>query len=269
MKPLRIALIGAGAIATGLLELLADDASIAVVGLVVRALPPPGAGTGEQPGQPTRVATSVEGLGVRPDLLVECAGHAALVEHVIPALRAGIPAVVASTGALADASIALQLEQAARAGGVSVHLTPGAVGGIDALAAARLGGLDQVTYVGRKPPQAWRDTPAQARVDLAALRTATVIFEGSAREAAALYPRNANVAATVALAGLGLDETRVTLMADPAVVENVHSIAASGAFGRFEITLHGRPLASNPKTSALTVFSVARAVRNLAAPLVL
>lgn len=269
MKPLRIALIGAGAIATGLLELLADDPSIEVVGRVVRAPPSQDGPAREGAAAHARVATSVPGLGVRPDLLVECAGHTALVEHVIPALRAGIPAVVASTGALADASIALQLEHAAREGGVSVHLTPGAVGGIDALAAARLGGLDEVTYVGRKPPQAWRDTPAQARVDLATLRTATVIFEGSAREAAALYPRNANVAATVALAGLGLDETHVTLMADPAIVENVHTIAARGAFGRFEITLHGRPLASNPKTSALTVFSLARAVRNLAAPLVL
>jgi aspartate dehydrogenase len=206
-------------------------------------------------------------LDARPDLLVECAGHGALIEHVIPALRAGVSAVAVSTGALSDARVYAQLEDAARAGGARVHLTPGAVGAIDALAAARLGGLDRVTYVGRKPPLAWRDTPAEARVNLDSLRESTTIFEGSARDAAALYPRNANVAATVALAGLGLDETMVRLEADPAISENVHSIAAEGAFGRFEITLYGRPLASNPKTSALTVFSVARAVKALAAPL--
>ena len=38
----------------------------------------------------------------RPGLLVECAGHAAIKEHVVPALATGIPCVVASVGALAE-----------------------------------------------------------------------------------------------------------------------------------------------------------------------
>ena len=263
---LSIAMIGCGAIGASVLELLHGDPALRVAAVLVPASAHDAArGVCERWAPVARVVESLDGLA--PDLLVECAGHGALEQHVLPALESGIACVVASIGALAEPGMAERVEAAARRGRTQVQLLSGAIGGIDALAAARVGGLDSVVYTGRKPPQAWKGTPAEALCDLDALQGAQPIFTGSAREAARLYPKNANVAATLSLAGLGLDRTEVRLYADPTLSENLHHVAARGAFGAFELTMRGKPLAANPKTSALTVYSVVRALRNRARPI--
>lgn len=266
----RVAIVGFGAISQSVLDLIKRDEGLSVTQLIV------------SPGKEDAVRGQLGGLGLqqaprvsselmlgddRPDVLVECAGHGALAAHVLPALRQGVPCLVVSIGALSEPGLAEQLEDAARQGGTQAHLLSGAIGGIDALAAARMAGLDSVTYVGRKPPLGWLGSPAEEKLDLRNLKEKALFFEGSAREAARLFPKNANVAATLSLAGVGLDNTRVQLYADPAVDQNIHYYEARGAFGHMAVTMQGKPLASNPKTSALTVYSVVRALRNLVAPL--
>lgn len=269
--PRCLALIGFGAIGQAVLRALADDPWLVCTSVVV----PPASLAGHgaalaalAPGAVAAAALDLQGPR-RPDLVVECAGHAALRQHVLPALRAGVPAVVASVGALHDDALAAALADAAQAGGSQVQLVSGAIGAIDALAAARLGGLTAVHYTGRKPPLGWRGTPAEGLCDLAALQAPFTLFEGSAREAALLYPKNANVAATVSLAGLGLDRTRATLIADPGVRRNVHRLQAEGGFGRLDLTIENEALAANPKTSALTVYSLLRALHNAVRPIAL
>jgi aspartate dehydrogenase len=215
------------------------------------------------------VVTSLRELPELPSLALECAGHQAVASFVPELLSRGIDTIVASVGALAEPGLPERLEAAASAGNAQLILVPGAIAGIDALRAARLRPLESVAYTGRKPPRGWLGTPAEARVDLASLDEATVIFEGNAREAARLYPKNANVAAMVALAGVGMERTRVTLIADPAVVRNTHRVHARGEFGEIELVVSANPLPANPKTSALAAFSIVRAIDNRVSPTVI
>lgn len=199
-------------------------------------------------------------LDWKPDLVIECAGHGAVV-HTVPALlEAGIDVVIASIGALADPVLKQSLEQAAQRGGARLILVSGAIGGLDAMRSARAAGLDEVLYLGRKPPQAWAGTPAETEFDLAAITEPTTIFRGTAAQASVRYPKNANVTAAVALSGVGFEATQVELVADPTVQKNVHEVQARGAFGELSIRLVNNPLPDNVKTSWLAALSIEEAV---------
>jgi aspartate dehydrogenase len=208
-------------------------------------------------------------LAERPDTVAECASHRAVRDHGAAILAAGCDFVVISIGALAHDSLRTQLIDAAKRGGARLVLPPGAVGGVDALAAAKLSGLESVVYSGRKPPKAWKGSPAEKLLALDTLTAPTIFFEGSARQAASEYPFNANVAATLALAGLGLDATQVRLIADPGVTRNVHEVAVRSGCGDFTVRLEGRPSPANPKTSLMAGYSVARDLINRAGPMVI
>jgi aspartate dehydrogenase len=192
--------------------------------------------------------------------MVDCAGHAGLIQHGCAILERGIHLITLSLGALAEPNLKERLEQAARNGGAQLHLASGAIGGLDSLHAAHVGGLTEVTYVGRKPPRGWKGSPAESILDLDKLDASTVHFEGTAREAAIAYPKNANVAAAVALAGFGFDATRVKLIADPSISTNIHEIHALGAFGQFSFHIEGQALPDNPRSSALAAMSAVSAI---------
>ena len=196
------------------------------------------------------------------ELIVECAGHDSVIEHGERALALGKDLMIIATGALADPELRARLREAAEASGARILLPAGAIAGLDGLTALRRGGLSSVRYVSTKPPEAWRGTPAEQLTDLGSLSAPTVVFQGSAGEAARLYPMNANVAATVALAGIGFEDTVVELVADPGSNENAGRIEAEGALGRLELELRGVPMPDSPKTSAITAFSILEAIED-------
>ena len=265
----NIALIGYGAIGRMVAAGLADAAEQArLVGVLVRQAHVAEARADLDPG--VTVVSSLEHLaGTAPDLIVECAGQGAVAEHGAAALSTGTDLLVISTGALADAALRGRLVDAAAGAGARMVVPAGAIAGIDGLAALRVGGLDRVRYTSIKPPGAWKGTPAEGAFDLAGLADATVIFTGSAGEAARHYPKNANLAVTVALAGAGFDKTEIQLVADPATADNIGRIEASGAFGELRVELAGPPAADNPKTSAVTAHSILHAIANRDSPIVI
>ncbi|WIY26321.1 aspartate dehydrogenase [Parasedimentitalea psychrophila] len=204
------------------------------------------------------------------DLMIDCAGHSALSAYGADILRRGTNLITVSIGALADQKLYDKLQDSALQGNAKLHLASGAIGALDCLQAARTGQLASVTYVGRKPPIGWVGSPAEQVLDLEAMTTgAAVHFEGSAREAALAYPKNANVAAAVALAGLGFEKTSVKLIADAAISENIHEIEAIGDFGSFQFQIRGKSLPDNPRSSALAAMSVVSKLEQLTNPIML
>jgi aspartate dehydrogenase len=260
---MHLGIIGLGNIGRSLLAQLQGDLAPSRVTALLRA----GSAT-LLPGSPAPdiVHSAADLVVLRPDLVVECAGHTAVRDAALPCLRAGIDVVIVSVGALADEALDRSLRQAAREGGARIILPPGAIGGIDLLSALAAAGDCSVSYTGTKPPAAWRGSAAESVLELDRLEVAQAFFTGSAREAALAYPKNANVAATLALAGAGLDATRVRLVADPAATGNRHAYSVTSPLGDFTIEIENRPSPDNPRTSAATVLSVMRCIRNRLGP---
>lgn len=245
---MKIGLIGNGAIASYVQSAL-ENRPHSVEAVLVRQ-----ARVAENP---NLFVGSVEEFSDDLDLVIDCAGHAALAAYGPAVLARGIDLVTISLGALADESLHQALKEAARVGNAKLHLASGAIGALDCLQAAHIGQLDKVTYVGRKPPGGWLGSPAEQKIDLTALTNGALThFEGTAREAALAYPKNANVAAAVALAGIGFDKTTVRLIADADVSANIHEVKATGDFGSFTFQISGKALPDNPRSSALAAMSV-------------
>lgn len=257
---MHLGLIGFGNIGTALLSVLTREGAAPVrVTVLVRD---PGR-VAQSGGTDVRfVADAADLVRAAPDMVVECAGQGAVSGPVLDCLRAGLETVIASVGALADPSVEAAVSEAARDGKTRAILPAGAIGAIDLLSALRASGITRLNYIGRKPPGAWSGTPAEALLDLEALSEPVCFFTGSARKAALDYPRNANVAATLALAGPGFERTEVKLVADPGIDTNIHEIEVEAGAGDFRLRVAGKPSPDNPKTSRATVYSLAREVMN-------
>ena len=264
-----VALIGYGAIAHMVVDELAKDTSEVRLGAVLVRENRLETARRELP-NPIDVVTAVrELLANQPDVIVECAGQSAVRDYADAVLSRGIDLMVIATGAFADAGLLDDLTRRAKHAGARLLLPAGAIAGIDGLTALRVGGLDRVRYTSTKPPEAWRGTPAEDNFELATLAEPTVIFTGSPIQAAREYPKNANLAVTVALAGAGVDKTEIQLIADPGTAINTGRIQAEGRFGRLDVEMAGEPAPTNPKTSAVTALSIVHAIRNLAATVVM
>lgn len=262
-----VAIIGCGAIGEAVADYLAHHDEISIGAAIVE----PGMESRARDlfGDDVEIGTAFDELSTKVDLAADCAGHPALRQHGETVLSSGVDLITVSSGALGEAELYKRLEAAATTGDSQLRVVSGAIGALDALSSASIGKLKSVIYRGRKPPDGWKGSPAESKLDLDALTEAAVHFRGSARKAALEYPKNANVAASVALAGIGFDDTQVELIADPAVERNTHEIVAEGDFGRLEFLLEGKTLPDNPRSSAITAMSVVREILKPASRLII
>jgi aspartate dehydrogenase len=172
--------------------------------------------------------------------------------------------MIMSVGALADSGFLAELLQAAAKKGCRIYVPTGAIAGIDAIRSVRHL-LDSVTLTTTKSPKALAGAPffETSKIKLDDITKSTVIYEGAAAEAVRAFPANVNVAAVLSLAGIGVDKTRVRIVADPQATTNRHEIAAAGSFGEIKIAVNNVPSPGNPKTSFLAVLSAIECLRSI------
>jgi len=199
------------------------------------------------------------------DLAVECAPAAAIEEICRPMLEAGKAVMVLSAGALLPRPHLIEL---AKLHGGQIIVPTGALLGLDAVTAAAEGRIHSVKMITRKPPGGLAGAPYLVAngISVEGLNGPKRVFLGTAREGAAGFPANVNVAAALALAGIGPDRTMMEIWADPTIDRNCHSIEVDSDSARFTLAVENIP-SENPKTGRITALSVLAALRKLKAPI--
>jgi len=200
------------------------------------------------------------------DIVVEAAPSAIFERIALPALNAGRIFVPASAGALLPR---MHLARLARNTGARIVVPTGALLGLDAVRAAAEGPVDTITIETRKPPLGLIGAPYLEKhgVDIANLTAPLLVFEGNALDAAAGFPSNVNVAAALALAGIGPIRTQVRIWADPGVTRNIHTIRVEAEAARFTMTIENVPSVENLRTGRLTALSLLACLRGLVSTL--
>lgn len=201
--------------------------------------------------------STVENFLPLVDFVFEAASQQAVYQYAELVLNAKKDLVIMSIGALFDDEFREKLIKIAKENKRKIYLPSGAVAGIDGIKAARIGGLDEVTLVTTKSPESLGQH----------LNKRMVLFEGNARDAVKKFPRNINVAACLSLAGMGFDETRVKIVADPVIKYNNHKILAHGKFGRLRAEVENLPNPNNPSTSYLASLSAIAVIKKILSPL--
>lgn len=251
--PATLGLLGYGRIGRALADYVAADPAFELDYVLVRS-PKPGLDDQVQ-------LTDPAALAERPvDLCVEAATHEVLADLGETVLEAS-DLMVLSGSAFAEPGVQTRIEGAAEANEQSVYLPHAALLGIDGLVDAR-SELTSVEIEAVKGPThldfSYTDDRSPADVS-----GRTVLYDGPVRGLCRTFPRNFNSHAAVALAGLGLDETRSTLIADPEATTADHVIRASGQEFDLEIT---RRSAIEGVTGDYTLVSIWGSIRRVLGP---
>lgn len=262
---LTVAIVGLGAIGAHLARAL--DAGVEGLSLVAVAARDRTKAEHTVAGfrAPPAVVTLPE-LAERAEVVVEAAPAAVFEAIAEAAIARGRVFVPASVGALLPR---MHLVARARETGARIVVPTGALLGLDAVRAAAEGEVASVSIETRKPPRGLAGAPylEEHGIDVSGIAEATRVFAGNAFDAARGFPANVNVAAALALAGVGPERTRVEIWADPGVTRNTHTIRVEAAAARLTMTIENVPSEANPRTGLITPLSILACLRGLTSTL--
>ena len=191
------------------------------------------------------------------DIVFEAASQKAVEDYAELIINSGKDLVIMSVGSLLDIKFKNKIEKIAREKKSKIYLPSGAVCGIDGILSASVDSIDEVTLVTTKPPASLGKE----------INIRMVLYDGNARNAVKNFPMNLNVAASLSLAGIGFDKTRVRIVADPVATRINHKILAHGKFGRLRAEVENMPNPNNPKSSYMASLSAIATLKRIINPI--
>jgi aspartate dehydrogenase len=203
------------------------------------------------------------------DLVVEAASQETVRLIAESVLAAGKHLMIMSIGALRDDALTTRIEELARKNGLKVYLPSGAICGLDGVKAASIEKISHIEITTTKHPKGLEGAPYLKKhsISLSGLSEPTTIFQGMAKDAAQGFPKNVNVAVALSLAGAGVANTKVTIIADPKATRTQHEIKVQGDFGELYTKVRNFVHPNNPKTSYLAALAAIRTLRKIMEPI--
>jgi aspartate dehydrogenase len=266
MKTKVLSVIGCGAIGTSLAERVEEKMSGMISKIVIYDIDDERSKCLQSKMKKTVIAGNLLEAVEAADIVVEAACPETAREVLELALSRKKDVMILSVGGIVGRE--KLLDEAAKAG-ITVILPSGAIGGIDALKAARIAGIDSVTLTTMKPPASLKGAPyiVEKGIDIGAIDRETLIFEGTVIDAVRAFPKNINVSAVLSLAGIGPEKTRVKIISSPEYRRNIHEICVESKAGTFTFRTENVPFPSNPKTSYLAALSAMTALEEYLSPI--
>jgi len=204
--------------------------------------------------KPMPIITTIDGLIDESDLIIETASPevSGTIAEKAESLKKDV--LIMSTGGLLNKP---HLIEKINSGRSYIHISSGAICGLDGLKSAMTGAVKSVTLTTRKPLKGLAGSPylKEKNIDIEKIDKETLIYSGTARDAIRYFPQNINVAVTLSICGLGADRTSVRLFTSPEYTKNTHEIEVEGEFGKLWTKTENIPSRANPKTSGLAIFS--------------
>lgn len=198
------------------------------------------------------------------ELVIEAASQNAITSYLNQLISFKKDVLVMSVGAFANSAFFSEVSRNVESNDINIYVPSGAIAGIDALKSVK-NSVSYVTLTTTKNPNSLKDSPFFKKNNLTvdSIKKRTLIFEGSAIEAVQNFPTNVNVAALLGLAGIGVEKTKVNVIADPSIRINKHEIKVIGKFGELIVRVKNIPSSTNPKTSYLAILSVIECLRSI------
>lgn len=198
------------------------------------------------------------------ELVIEAASQNAITSYLNQLISFKKDVLVMSVGAFANSAFFSEVSRNVESNDINIYVPSGAIAGIDALKSVK-NSVSYVTLTTTKNPNSLKDSPffKNNNFTVDSIKKRTLLFEGSAIEAVQNFPANVNVAALLGLAGIGVEKTKVNVIADPSIRINKHEIKVIGKFGELIVRVKNIPSSTNPKTSYLAILSVIECLRSI------